>query len=287
MRISAKHWFEFLYYSRILLALLAMSLAAACSLILAGSVSWEASAIIGIGTYSLYNIDNLIDWDHEIQKPRNPGGWGRGYVIWCFLTITPALLFASTLVFQSGSEPLYLLSGLSFLSIIHVYLTRRPEITNGPKIWLEPLVVSLVWALAVVFFPAAMDRIPASLQMGRAFIFVWELSIIGVLVKNLSLSAILSTSKKDHSIARLIGEKNVQKTVKLICVLMFLMIGYDTIQGYFPPYNAVLLPVPVAIFLFVSFWGRFREKPALFEILFYFGSIVGVILVGLVYYVNG
>lgn len=287
MPISLHHWITLIHYSRILISLLAMSLTTSCSMILTGQIEWDAGIIVGLGTYVIYNIDNLFDWSHERPKPNLDGTWERSYFFLCFLTIPSASFYASAILINSRFDSLLLLGTLTIISLLHILVTRKPSRATGILVWIEPMAVSIIWTLVIVLMPVSLGQIPFSVHMGRAFIFVWELSFIGVLIRRLSLTIGEFGSQVQQSTAQTISAGNLVKVIGLVNILMFLMVAYDTYTQLFPWYNASLLIVPLSLFVFAASWHRFRERPILFETCFYLLGIIGAILISTIYYFGG
>jgi hypothetical protein len=287
MQTSLHHWINLIHYSRILISLLAMSLTTSCSMILTGWIEWDAVIIVGLGTYVIYNIDNLLDWNHEDPKPNLNGAWERSYFFLCLLTIPPASFYASAILINSRFDSLLLLGTLTLISLLHILVTRKPSRATGILVWIEPITVSIIWTLVIVLMLVSLGRVPFSVQMGRAFVFVWELCFIGVLIRQLSLTTGEFGSQVQQSTAQTISASNLVKVIGLVSILMFLMVAYDTYIQLFPWYNAFLLVVPLSLFMFAATWHRFRERPILFEICFYLLGISGAILISTIYYFGG
>ena len=284
---AVQNWLDIVYYGRIQICFLAMSLASASGIILTGQFEWRSILIVGIATHVVYNLDNILDWHAENHLLRLTRSWWTGYFIWCAVTIPIALVGAVFLVLQSTRELLLVLITLGFIGTGHILLTRYSNGQSEILLWAEHLTVSLIWAMATVLIPIYFVGRPVFPQFIRAIVYIWQISWIGVMVRNLSSSALADDQRKTKLLAEVLGEQRLIKLLQIVCASTLLLVVFDTLYGYFPWYNITLTIGPIGILVLISKWKYLRNRPRLFETLFYSGGTLGAILVTAVYYVGG
>src|SRR5215211_1219992 len=77
------NWFDLFYYSQFQLCLIAICLTASSTAVLVGEVVWECVVIVGLATYAIYSVDNIIDWPEDIARFGSLQLIQKAYRIWC------------------------------------------------------------------------------------------------------------------------------------------------------------------------------------------------------------
>ena len=279
-----QNWLEFLHYSRVQFCMLAMSLTAASSRVLVGQIEWQPVLIVGFSTYVIYSLDNLLDRPGEKHLPETiKNGWNV-YFLWCIFTIPLALAGTLLLVTQSAIKFLALLIGLGTISIAHILLSRQSKAHDRSTItlWIEHLTDSLTWALVVVLIPVQYAGQHIVAQVIMAVAYMWQLSWVGVMVWDLTNSAV-ERQHQTQNLSVLLGEHRVIRLLRIVSVSSWVLAVVDILLGYFPWYNLSVTFGPIASLILLSLWNRLRKTPRLYDSLFYLASTLCGLLVIAVY----
>jgi hypothetical protein len=227
--------------------------------------------IVGLATYVVYSLDNLLDWSGEKHlleaiKPK----WNI-YLIWSIFTIPLALIGVLLLAVQSTFKFLILLGGLGTVSVAHILLTRRSkeQDLSTSAIWAENLIDSLTWALVSVLIPVRYAGRHIVAQTIMAVAYVWHLSWIGVMVWDLTKSATGGHRHKTQTLSVLLGEHHLIRLLQIVSVSSLVLAVVDILLGYFPWYNISVTSAPIANLILLSLWDRLRKMPLLYSNLFF------------------
>lgn len=278
-------WLEYLHYGRLQFVILALSSVAVCSKVLIGHILWQPLAIVGLSTYALYSLDNLLDWPGERLHLGAIASIWRSYAIWCSITIPLALLGAGMLAAQRSIGFLALLGSFGALALFEIVLTRQlgAQQRSAGALWAERLADSLTWALVVALVPIFYSSSPIVAQVAMTIAYAWHLSWINVMIWDLTRSATGGLPHQTPTLAPLIGEHRVIRMLQILCVCACALAVIDIALGYFPWYNIAVIAAPLADIGLLALWQRLRRYPRLYGGLFPLANMLGSLLVIAVY----
>lgn len=278
-----KKIFEFLYYLNVHLCILAMSLSAASARVLNGEVKWIPVVIAGLGTYVIYNLDNLVDWSKESYLFNAITMSWNSYRTWCLITIPVSLIVILALSLLVHINFLLFLVGLGLASGIYIAITflindRRNSVT---VLHSAKLFDAFVWAVIIVLIPNRYGEYPFVAQTAMAVAYTWMLVWVGVMVWDLSYT--IQFSEHIRTLANIKGENHIVLLTKIACASAFGLATIDILLGYFPWYNISVLAWPMLSYLLLTLWPKLCSAPRLYNVLFSFINALGGILVIVAY----
>jgi len=241
--------------------------------------------MVGLATYAVYSLDNLLDWPSEkhsvsVIQPR----WNV-YLIWCIFTIPLSLIGILLLAVPSGFSFLLLLGTLAIISLAHTVLTSRDNSPSVVAIWAENLVASLTWALVTVLIPVRYAGQQIVAQTVMAIAFVWHLSWVGTMLWD--VTGELRATHKDQllSLPTSLGEIHLIKLLQIVSISACVLAIVDIVLVFFPWYNISVIAAPIANVILLSLWEQLRRTPLLFINLLFLVDAFCALLVILVYVV--
>jgi hypothetical protein len=274
--------FEFIYYSHLQFCFVAMSLTAASGVVLVGRAQWQPVLIVGLSTYSLYNLDNLFDAKNHrgsVEKDL----WWKIYFYWCIFSIPLALIGVFVLSLQAGSRLLILLSIFGVISFLHVIITRDRSQISKAFLYVENLIDSLVWALVVVLIPVVYADGTFKIQVVLAIAYTWLLCWIGAVIWDFR-SPVPEYELQGTIIRTSSIEEKPNWMLIIVCLAAITLAVIDVALGFFPWYNLSVILAPTGYLILFLLWKKYIQFERIYKSLFYFGGIIGSLSVVIAYY---
>jgi hypothetical protein len=235
----------------------------------------------------LYNVDNILDWRHLRAWPDAIRPIWRVYVAWCAVTIPAAGVGVTLLLTGRDVGFAALMLGLGIASLCVTWLTRKPWKKDCPRavLWSERLFVSLVWALACVLVPVHYADQAVVAQTLMTVAYVWHLSWTAAMVWDLTSTGEMGRGEREQSLSLVLGERAWVRILKIGTISASILALVDILLGYFPWYNVSVLAVPLADWILLSLWPKFRSAPQLYCNLFFFLNTLCSLFITAVYVV--
>ncbi len=278
--------FGLFYYSQIQLGLGAMFLTGAVSAVLTGEVIWNSILIVGLSTYIVYSIDNLIDWNEDRERFRSIEQIYWLYRIWCYLTIPLATLVVMWLTIEAhqGFFSLLALAGTLSLGTVLLQLARRaPQVIHALRdILPNRLFISLVWAVIAVYVPVWYLNQPTVPQTWMALAFVWQLTFVNAVLWSLEILLERTTGVENDRVAG-IPVLTAIRALQVISFSAVVLAVVDILLGYFPIYNIVIITTPLLNMITLQFWQRSRGSLRQFNTSLILGQIICSMAVALMH----
>ncbi len=287
MRASSKRdWYSILRFSRLELSILVSSLTVASSEVLVDEVVWPVVFIVGLSTYVVYNLDNLLDWPSEKHALGAFSKNWKTYTLWCVPTILLSLFGIATFAIHSTPSFLLLLAILGTLGVGYVWMTRRPKDRPWMALLAEQIVDALVWSLVVALLPVVYVGHPLTPQVLMAIAYMWQLCWVGTAIWNLTYTvAYLSPElHRTPTLTQKLGENQLIRLAVTVSLTALVLAVVDVCLGYFPWYNLAVVSGPAVNLILLSVWPRSRNRPELFGSIFYGANTVCGLTVWLAYY---
>jgi len=283
---TGRSWLELIHYGRVLYFVLAITSTAVCSKVLFGTIPWQSTLIVGLGTFVIYSVDNILDWPGEQHLLEAIHPFWKPYFIGCMIAIPLSLVTVIILSLNQSLVFLAALLGLGGISVAQVTLTRQLYARSRSLIflWAERLIDSITWPLVLVFVPLLYLGQSIAPQTLMTIAYAWHLSWVNVLTWDLTRSA---TGGREHGtpiLSPLIGEARSILSLRIISISAIILATIDVLLGYFPWYNITVILAPALNLIMFNFWPLFRSKSRFYGSLFPITNIISNFLVITAYY---
>jgi len=191
----------FVVYSGLWIALIALGLLHAAAAALQVALPPRLTALVALGSFSVYNLDRLRDFAGDARdKPRRGQFVQRNERELGWLSAAAGTA-AIVLTVQSGWRTSFLLGAVGLLSLVHPWLKRVPGF--------KPLYIGLSWMLVVTGLPLIAGGLPVSRGVNE----LWPLG--AAIVAN-----VLACDVADHEAEALwLGEGGVWNLALAIALL--------------------------------------------------------------------
>jgi hypothetical protein len=278
---------QFLYYLNFHLCVVAMTLSAASSRVLNGKIDWRAIVIVGLGTYVIYNFDNMVDWSEESHLFEAIKPWRNAYKICCILTIPISLAIILIFSLMTHVGFILFLIGVGLISGTYVVITFliKDRKNSIGVLHVAHIFDALMWAIIIVLIPIQYGRYPFVVQTAMAIAYTWLLTWVSVMAWDLSYTA--QSGGNSHTVASVMGESRFVSVTQLACVSALILAIIDILLGYFPWYNLSVIGWPIFSYLMLAFWPKLHRTPRFFNFLFCSVNVLGSLLVIVTYYFFG
>jgi hypothetical protein len=274
--------FDIAYYSQIQLSLIAACLTVVVSAVTLQTVVWASVGIVGLGTYIIYSIDNLVDWREDRTRYPSLDRLNVPYRIWCALTVPLAILGIVGMLPGAKGSFAGLLSALGGVALaVATFRLIQPEIQDIRRlrdILPNRLLVSMFWAINCVFLPGWYVDLPLTTKTWVTFAFVWQLSFITAVLWSLEFLSTPDMPLESLTVAGISANRIIAVLIVISASSATLAI-VDILWGYFPPYNVVVICAPILNWIALSTWSRWHGRLRLFNTVLTFGQMLCAALI--------
>lgn len=243
-----------LYYSNVLLVVLAALLTLLASLVLFGRALVGPAILVFFATYLSYNLDNLVDWPRDRERyVTEELAILRYQKLSRWLMLLSAVGLAGMLVWQRAS---FLVLSIILASFVLLFVTHRSgnrpvETTQSerlPHVLFYRVVVATFWCLVCVFIPVWYAGSPMPRQALHVFACLWPLLFNFAVLWKLEKS---STQSQSSFFASPLGN-----VLTAMCIFSALLPLADVflLRLFRPSYLVLILPALFSALLAQSIW---------------------------------
>lgn len=277
-----------LHYSRLVFVLLAGAMTAAVSSVLLGHLNWLAALLVALGTFTVYSVDNILDWHGERHLLHELQAVWKHYLHICGVLVPLAALCIIWIV-QQHLVLVVVFAILGGVAIAQLFLTRQmPSQPRGSlALWVERFSDAAVWSLVTTLTPVIIIGAAFTPQVVMTILFILPNAWNVVMIWDATRAA---TNGKYHPtpvLTEKIGEQRLINYLQLCTLMTVFLTVVDILLGFFPWYNLVVLVIPGSHLILLTFHKQLRRRPVYYCNLFTLASCIGSFIIIGVYKLFG